>query len=217
MGEQFDPDTNPATGVFYNKLNISDRATLEQAEYELSAVRLRAMATNPVEGHFDLTHLQQIHKGIFEDVYDWAGKLRTVETSSRAPFAKPEYIETAAAEVFATLRTQHLFQDCTADTFVERAAWLYTELNAIHPFREGNGRANCQFLSQVASQAGYHIDWSKVNKNELDTAAAQAMSQSADLMVELLTQSVVQAARRVPAPPALIDRSSQQNNRGHSR
>lgn len=69
----------PNSEVLKNKLNITDKDDLFEAEKELTAIRLRELQENPVKGKYDFEHLKNIHKYIFQDVYEWAGKERTVE------------------------------------------------------------------------------------------------------------------------------------------
>ncbi len=69
----------PNSNTLKNKLNIKDRYTLFEAEKELTAIRLKELQDQPILGEFNFTHLKSIHKYIFQDIYDWAGEVRTVE------------------------------------------------------------------------------------------------------------------------------------------
>lgn len=206
MREQHDPDTDPVTGVFYNKLGLTDAGALTEAEYRASTIRLHELALRPLQGNFDLSHLQRIHAFMLQDVYPWAGQLRSVETSSRAPFAKPEFIIPAAQAVFSEVARRGHFVGLDLDTFVDRAAWLYGEINAIHPFREGNGRANCQMLSQLAHEAGFDIRWAGVTQAELDAAAAHAMGNTSDRLREILVRVTGDVPPGRSQAPAIIRR-----------
>jgi cell filamentation protein len=74
-----DPYLDPASGVLKNRFGITDEATLEETEASLVALRSYALAQQPLAGSFDLAHLQAIHRYLFGDVYEWAGRLRTID------------------------------------------------------------------------------------------------------------------------------------------
>ncbi len=150
-----------------------------------TTIRLRQLASRPISGNFDQAHLCQIHGFIFQDVYDWAGQLRTVETSSRAPFAKPEFIASSLDELLGDIR-QQFPSTLPRGQLVNQLGWLYGELNAVHPFREGNGRAHCQFITDLAGRSGWNIRWSQVTQRELDEAAIQAMGRDHAMLTALI-------------------------------
>lgn len=74
----------PESDVLRNKLNITDARELFEVEKELTAIRLRELQENPIRGNFDFAHLRAIHRYIFQDIYEWAGEIRTVEIFSKA-------------------------------------------------------------------------------------------------------------------------------------
>jgi cell filamentation protein len=136
-----DPYLDPATGVLRNRLDIADEATLEQTEADIVAVRSYELSQAPLKGCFDLAHLQAIHRYLFGDVYEWAGQLRTTVISKGGNrFAHHAHIESAAAAVFAQLAKEKHLAGLGSTAFSDRAACYLGELNALHPFREGNGR-----------------------------------------------------------------------------
>jgi cell filamentation protein len=97
---------------------------------------------SPVPPSYDLSHLCAIHHRVFGDIYDWAGQLRTVAIAKGSWFCLPQYIESSAAEVFRALHGENLLRGLPRNAFVERLTYYLGEVNAVHPFREGNGRAN---------------------------------------------------------------------------
>jgi hypothetical protein len=91
-----DPYLDPVTGVLRNRLDIADEATLEEIEADLVATRSYELSQSPLEGSFDLAHLQAIHRRLFADVYEWAGELRTIDISKGGNrFALWAHIESA--------------------------------------------------------------------------------------------------------------------------
>src|ERR1700723_3567299 len=95
-----DPYADAATGVLRNKLGLSTTGELETAEREITHAALIFLKESPVQPSYDLRHLCAIHRRIFGDIYDWAGQLRTVAIAKGSWFCLPQYIGSAAAEVF---------------------------------------------------------------------------------------------------------------------
>jgi cell filamentation protein len=151
-----------ATGVLKNRLNMKTAAALETAEATFVGIRLYELARRPLRGRFDLAHLKAIHRYLFQDVYDWAGQCRTIDISrGDTRFAHHRYIEAAARPVFEQLAKEKYLAGLGVDDFSERAAHYLGEINALHPFREGNGRAQREFISHLAYKCGHFIDWKK--------------------------------------------------------
>lgn len=99
-----DPYLDPASGVLRNRLDIADEATLEQTEAAFVATRSYELSQTPLKGGFDLQHLLAIHRHLFDDIYDWAGQLRTVDIrKGENCFAHHGHIKSAAAAIFAQL------------------------------------------------------------------------------------------------------------------
>lgn len=166
-----------------NRLGIKDLAELRAAEYDYSAARQaefrRSGATLPLS--FD--GLKEAHRTLFQDVYPWAGQVRAVNiTKGESPFCDARFIEPAAASVFGALAKENNLAGLDQDTFAARAAHHFSEINALHPFREGNGRAQRLFFGEIAKKAGYSLDWSKVDQNRyLDAAKEGFRGNSAKL------------------------------------
>ena len=157
-----------ADGRTLRNLNgITDRAELQAYEFEMTYGRLVALNARRLEGVYDLAHLCAFHRYIFAGIYDWAGELRTVNIAKDSSmFASARHLESAANSVFAQLANEAHLGHLDRRRFVERLAFYLVEINALHPFREGNGRAQRAFLSQLASNAGWHLDWARVSSSE---------------------------------------------------
>jgi len=119
-------------------------------------------------GYFDLPHLCKIHRYLFQDVFPWAGELRQVGLSKvgGAPFAAPMHIASALSEAFTRLKAERLLSGLDATSFSERAAYYLGEINAIHPFREGNGRTQREFIRLLAEKAGHTLSWKHLSQAE---------------------------------------------------
>lgn len=122
-------------------------------------------ATEPFpEGLLDYTHYRAVHHHLFQDVYDWAGKPRKVRISKGGnPFCYPEHIDKQMEQLFGWLASNEYLQSLDKAQFAKQAAHFLAELNAIHPFREGNGRTQLSFLAMLAEVAGHPLDLERLD------------------------------------------------------
>lgn len=117
-------------------------------------------------------HLKAIHRQIFQDVYEWAGKFRTVNMSKASHlFGLAAFLEPAIQEILTKLATEKYLVNLDAEIFSDRAAYFIGELNAAHPFREGNGRTQREFIRQLGMTAGHYIDWRATTAEEMIEAS----------------------------------------------
>ena len=93
----------PGSNVLTNKLNIRDLNRLNEAERKLTQLRLNDLISSPIKGNFDLSHLQKIHQFLFQDLYSWAGEIRTVDIAKSNMFCKVQFIKKQADEIFGHL------------------------------------------------------------------------------------------------------------------
>lgn len=179
------PYVDPATGVHYNKLGIEDRQELRQAEYMITTLRALQLMEQPVTGRYDLAHLRQVHEHLFQDVYEWAGKVRTlnftkvdpVDRTWTSPFAPHDKIEAIAVSIASDLQSWDYLRGLSKTDFTAGIVAVYVKLNYMHPFPEGNGRSTQLLLSQLAREAGYDLDFARVSPRDWNQAAARSMPQ----------------------------------------
>lgn len=146
----------PDFSVLRNKFDIRDAAALEHVERRIAVDRI---SIGCPAGDFDLNHLRSIHSHIFQDVYAWAGSLRDVEMrKGSTQFMPRQFIETGMADVHRRIVSASYLKNMSQDAFAEKAAEIIGDINHIHPFREGNGRTQLQYLKQLADRAGHRID-----------------------------------------------------------
>ena len=171
-----DPYVYPGTNVLKNLADIQDFKELETFEASVTYARLRELHEHPLSGFFDTSHLQRIHRYIFQDVYAWAGELRSVDLSKPGEvwFARPEYIKPTLDQLGKKLAEENHLRGLEKDSFVTRGAYYWGEVNAIHPFREGNGRTQREFVRELGLQAGYAIEWSRITPEEIRNASVQS-------------------------------------------
>ena len=156
-----DPYTYENSTVLVDKLDLRNQDELDAYEAEISNAR----SGEPLpEGDLDFENYCAVHHHLFQDVFAWAGKPRTVRMSKQgSPFCYPEHIEAQAAKLFAELKAHEFLEDLEPDDFSTRAAHFLSELNAIHAFREGNGRTQLTFLAMLADNAGHPLDLEKLD------------------------------------------------------
>lgn len=186
-----DPYCYDGSTVLKNKLGIQDADTLEAFELEMSTLR----AAEPLpDGGFDVGHYLRVHHHLFQDVYDWAGKPRTIQTAKGGNlFCLPAYIEAALKKLFGTLNGDPNSWAETPQALVARIANFLAELNAIHPFREGNGRSQLAFVHLLGEAAGYPFDFSRVRRDTfLPAMIASFRGQLEPLKAELASLLIEQ-------------------------
>lgn len=164
----------PNSTVLINKLNITNAEELFEAEVALTSIRLEELELKPIEGNFDFHHLKKIHHYIFQDLYDWAGKIRTVEIGKGNLFCTTACIPAYADSVFKKYFSQCYKARNDIQQFVNIFAENYGDLNALHPFREGNGRAQREFARVLCMKCGY--DFCLIGTTHSEMLAASKLS-----------------------------------------
>lgn len=134
-------------------------------------------------GGLGVRHYCAIHRHIFQDVYTWAGRFRTVRIAKGGnPFCFPENIKKEMNRLFARLAADRRFEGLDGLTFSRKSAHFLAELNAIHAFREGNGRAQLAFLTLLAARAGHPLDLQRLDPDAmLDAMVASFYGEEAAL------------------------------------
>lgn len=157
----------PGSSVLKNKLNIYDKDRLCQAEIRLVAIRLYQLQESPIRGDFDFNHLCRIHRHIFQDIYSWAGEIRTVNIAKGNMFCLVQYIRTYAQTIFPAYYKDCIRMKDDFEGFVHAFTKHYADLNALHPFREGNGRAQREFARELCLKCGYALDLTQTGHEEM--------------------------------------------------
>ena len=161
----------PNSDVLKNKLNITNAEELFETEKELTIIRLQELQKNPIKGNFDFKHLKDIHEYIFQDLYDWAGKERTVEIGKGNLFCTTRCLQSYAESVFNKYYSQCYAAKDDFSDFVKVFAENYGDLNALHPFREGNGRTQREFARLICLDCGYDFDLSSFTHEKMLNAS----------------------------------------------
>lgn len=171
-----DPYTYKNSTVLINKLDLRNQTELDAFEAEISSARAEEALP---DGLMDFAHYKAIHHHLFQDVYEWAGQARTVRIAKAGnPFCFPENIESQARKLFGELREADYLRHLDAQTFAQKAAHFLAELNAIHTFREGNGRTQLTFFAMLADRARHPLKMDMLDPAEM--LAAMIASFNAD-------------------------------------
>lgn len=180
----------PDSDVLKNRMGIRDIEQLMQLEKRLTMLRILELVDKPIQGKFDLKHLQSIHKYIFQDVYEWAGKIRKVDIAKGNMFCNVKFIESQAEEIFGKLKEEKYLQDLDEKEMSVRLAYYFSEINALHPFREGNGRCQREFIRTLALHAGYVINFANVGREEMLKASEDSFLCDYRRMEQLFFQCI---------------------------
>lgn len=173
---EYDPYIIEGSTCLLNYLGITDTASLNEAENRLTFITLSELLETPVNGNFDLAHLQEIHQRIFCDIYPFSGEIRTCEISKRGQFFLPHReISRYALSLFSDLKNENLLQGLDKDAFSDRAGEYLARINLMHPFREGNGRTQRIFIDQLAAANGYVIEWNAISQQAMVEACSEYM------------------------------------------
>jgi cell filamentation protein len=176
-----------------NKLGIEDIDELNKAEEEIVAARMAELIEEPIQGSFNFRMLQAIHEKLFSDIYDFAGKIRTVRTAKgNSVFCYPEFIEEYQKDIFKQLQKQNYLNDLSRDDFIQQFSVFAGELNALHPFREGNGRTIRLFLRELAENAGWYIAYEDMNAEELLEADIKSFEGDFMPLVKLIEKHITE-------------------------
>jgi cell filamentation protein len=170
------------SNVLRNKLGIRDGVMLRRIEADISAARQTELVENPVSGRFTPSHLCNIHRRLLGDVYPFAGHFRREDIAKgETRFLGFNQIGEKLTSLLSGLRAEHDLAGLNRAQFIKRSAYYMAELNYIHPFREGNGRATREFMRLLFLRNGYKVDWSAVPVDNLLQAMVDSIYETAQL------------------------------------
>lgn len=174
-----DPYVDPRHNVLRNKVGATTCDELRNAEGEFVALRVgEFFETFPIRVSGTLNDLQFLHKALFQDIYDWAGEIRTVEIRKAAEnsefFLPSPNIAMGIAWANDELKKDRMLKELPLGSFAERLAYHYDNYNFVHPFREGNGRTQRLMWTLLCHEAGYDLRWQGVTGEENDEASRLA-------------------------------------------
>lgn len=191
-----DPYLDPDSGVLRNSLGITNEAELEKAEADITIGLIASLPERPISGSFDLIHLRDLHWELFGTIYPWAGEQRTVEMAKGTTrFANADFLQQAAEDLFTELHNEKLLNDLSGEAYITRLAHYYSEVNTLHPFREGNGRTQRAFFTLLALESSRRIAWEYMNPKENLEASIAGYKGDESKLFEMLSALVRTASQ----------------------
>ena len=170
------------TETLINKLDIRDYKQLEKYEAKITAAKSLGIRIKGITGDFDKKHYISIHKYLFEDIYPFAGKFREENIGKgEFRFASFEYIEPELDRILNELKQENYLDGLSKQELAKRLAYYLSELNVLHPFREGNGRTNREFIRQLALKNGYVLNLKNALPQEVLDASIKSVIDTNDL------------------------------------
>ena len=181
------------TEVLKNNFNERDPRVLSQLERMYTGARIIDLLKKPLDGNFDIAHLKKIHHYIFQDIYPWAGTIRTVNISKEILFCDAQYIEKELNKIFLQLKQEQYLKNCTDKDIAKRAAYYLGEINAIHPFREGNTRTCITFLWHYlnAKNVAFHVELIRNNPMYVRDSLVMANYERKDYLNKIIKDALL--------------------------
>jgi cell filamentation protein len=208
------PNTNDnpdSKDVLRNKFGLKSQSALRIVEYAATDRRLTEVyqGKGPA-GKFDKAHLKALHRHIFQDVYEWAGHTRNetpmvdgrrVEpigmlSKGGMPFLPGSRIEMGLDEAFKPVSDLRLLKGSSPQKFAELAGKVLAELNYVHPFREGNGRAQDAFIAELGRKFGHEVDFTIITRARMIEASIETAKNPASQAMQNIVLDAVDPVRR---------------------
>lgn len=164
-GTGSDPYCYPDTEVLINKLDIRDDDKLSEAEKVITDLSLDEIEFSSPP--YDLEYFQNIHRQLFGDIYEWAGEIRTLDISKGdTRFCNCQFIEQESKKNFDKLAQANYFIHYDRNELIKAISDLYVEINVIHPFREGNGRAQRILFEHIITNTEFTLSLESIEQDE---------------------------------------------------
>ncbi len=178
------------TDILINKLNITNDKDLFNAERELVSLRTYELNEKPLKGNFDFNYLKDIHKHLFQDIYRWAGNLRNCNIAKQDLFCLTENIESYGNEIFDKLKKEKYYIDYDNEMTLNKLVELFADINALHPFREGNGRSQRIFIESLAKINGIYLDLTNVSKLDMIIASHESINGNYEKLMTMFKSNI---------------------------
>lgn len=198
-------------GTLKNKLGLTDAKTLDAVEGPLVSAREANVRQASFPSPLGIGNIRDIHREIFQDVYDWAGEYRTINLHKKidladakvSTFASYDNLTERLSRIDAWLADKNHLCGLSRDAFAVGAARLFIDLNSAHPFREGNGRTQRLFVERIARAAGHACDFKVVTKERMIAVSIAGHHGDTEAVVRLFDE--ITDATRVRALKRALD------------
>ena len=215
MKEQFQKSSDyyyPGTKILKNNYNVSPalfqnfpassdvareeacQMLLNSLERKVVSVRMLVLIDNPIHGDFDFNHLKSIHKFLFQDIYPWAGEIRACDISKKNLFCRVMFIDFAAKEIFKMIKDYNYFINMSISDKKYYIVKTFSDINALHPFREGNGRTQREFVEELSKINGLDLDLTTISQNDMIKASHLSMLGDNTMLEKLFNELFVEVS-----------------------
>ena len=181
--------TYKGTDILKNKLGIKDEKLLKEYETRIVAFKIATISTVILPMDYTPERLKSIHKYLFDDIFYFAGEYREENiTKGNFRFSEFEYIEENIQRIFNNIKIDEM-KKMSFNDFVKQISYIMTELNVLHPFREGNGRTIRELVREICFDCGYVIDWYEINHDDILRASIKAVVDETE-QIKMLRRSI---------------------------
>ena len=180
----------PNSPVLKNELGINNEKEFAEAEREITSLKIAKLNNEPLEGELNFDYVKRIHRYLFDGIYEWAGEVRRTDISKGNIFCQHELIEVNTEALFNQLKSEGFLVGLDEEDIVIKLAYYLGDLNTIHPFREGNGRVQRLFIRELASRAGYLINFDGITPEEMIKASDAAFHYEYEPMEAIIAKSI---------------------------
>ena len=184
-------DCYPDTTVLINKLDIRNQKMLNVAELRIVISMTMKIEKEIKFNNVDFNFYKNLHKQLFDDLYEWAGTVRNINISKKGTvFCNSDDIERIGKLKFDRLKSLNFLKNTPKDQFLDELTELYHDLNMLHPFREGNGRTLRLFITLLVRNAGYNLNFSECDSDMLMIATIKAAQGELSMLREVFSDIV---------------------------
>lgn len=167
----------PGTSVLVNKLGIQNQAQLNENETLIVGVKSLQFELAPFPEALDFNYYKKLHRFLFDELYEWAGTMRSIDLSKQhTHFCPVDEIESLAGRMFSRIEQMDFLCGLPREDFIAELTDFYSSVNYLHPFREGNGRTQRLYFRRLAQRAGYKLDFAAVDSDHMMIATIHAAS-----------------------------------------
>ena len=183
-------DYYPDTHCLVNYFSLKNRQDLKEIESLFSCYRAAEILAENHQPPFEFDTLLDLHARLFGDVYPSAGQLRSMDIKRRTVFCDPRYIRQEGEKLFLRIQNAHYLRGLDKEKFVNELAYFMGEMEALHPFNDGNGRVERLFFYVMALYSGYQTDWGMADPDRLLEADICAIDGDYQLLISVLTEII---------------------------
>lgn len=193
----------PGTRVLVNKAGIEDEAALDEAMNEYASIAWAVIRARPAQRDLDYTFVSDAHHFMFGRLFTWAGQLRDVELSPAGidgDYCRHADVEEGLELFFSELAAEDFLRGADEWDFCQRLSHYWGRLTHLHPFRDGNTRSQCLWVSALGTQAGHELNWAAIDPVQLRLARLSARQGFEAGLSDYLRERLLPSGSSMAAP-----------------